>query len=82
VIAAVVRRPARPVPLAGKRTAKPLLANKSAAFDAWKQQVTPLFARLLPGCNVELLLPQAYYFGCREADKLSARRRSARPTTS
>ncbi len=43
--------------------------NKSAAFDAWKQQVTPLFARLLPGCNVELLLPQAYYFGCREADK-------------
>jgi hypothetical protein len=44
-------------------------AGKSAAIEAWKQQVTPLFMRLLPGCNVELLLPQAYYFGCREADK-------------
>lgn len=43
--------------------------NKTAAFEAWKQQVTPLFTRMLPGCNVELLLPQAYYFGCREADK-------------
>ncbi|EOA04777.1 hypothetical protein HFRIS_010389 [Herbaspirillum frisingense GSF30] len=44
-------------------------ANKTAAFDAWTQQVTPIFTRLLPGCNVELLLPQAYFFGCREADK-------------
>src|SRR5450830_1023802 len=26
-------------------------------------------ARFLPGCNVELLLPQPYYFACREADK-------------
>lgn len=44
-------------------------AGKSAAFEAWKQQVTPLLTRLMPGCSVELLLPQAYYFGCREADK-------------
>ena len=44
-------------------------AGKSAAIDAWKQQVTPLLTRMLPGCNIELLLPQAYYFGCREADK-------------
>ncbi|MFL9923449.1 DUF2863 family protein [Herbaspirillum lusitanum] len=44
-------------------------AGKSAALEAWKQQATPLMTRLLPGCNVELLLPQAYYFGCREADK-------------
>ena len=42
---------------------------KLAAFEAWKQQVAPLMARSLPGCNVELLLPQPYYFGCRDADK-------------
>ncbi len=44
-------------------------ARKEAAFEAWTQQATPLFTRLLPGCSVELLLPQAYFFGCREADK-------------
>jgi hypothetical protein len=27
-------------------------------------------ARLLPGCGIELLLPEAYYVACREADKL------------
>lgn len=43
--------------------------EKTAAMEAWNTQVTPLLTRFLPGCNVELLLPQAYYFACREADK-------------
>jgi hypothetical protein len=30
----------------------------------------PTVARLLPGCGIELLLPEAYYMACREADKL------------
>jgi hypothetical protein len=33
-------------------------------------QAGPSIARLLPGCGTELLLPEAYYVACREADKL------------
>lgn len=43
--------------------------EKNAALQAWTAQATPLFTRFLPGCHVELLLPQPYYFACREADK-------------
>ncbi|MDL2357184.1 MAG: DUF2863 family protein, partial [Pseudomonadota bacterium] len=35
-----------------------------------REQATPNVARLLPGCGIELLLPEAYYVACREADKL------------
>ncbi|MFZ6752956.1 DUF2863 family protein [Undibacterium sp. Dicai25W] len=41
---------------------------KSAALEEWQQQVEPLVKNLLPGCGVELLLPEAYYTACREAD--------------
>lgn len=40
------------------------------ALEAWRTQATPTVARLLPGCGIELLLPEAYYMACREADKL------------
>jgi hypothetical protein len=43
--------------------------QRAAAQAAWSTQATPLLTRFLPGCNVELLLPQPYYFACREADK-------------
>lgn len=43
--------------------------EKALALEAWTTQATPLLSRFLPGCNVELLLPQPYYFACREADK-------------
>lgn len=46
-----------------------ILRAKENALTAWSQQATPSFTRFLPGCNVELLLPQPYYFACREADK-------------
>jgi hypothetical protein len=29
----------------------------------------PTVVRLLPGCSVDLLLPEAYYIACREADQ-------------
>ncbi|MFZ6690660.1 DUF2863 family protein [Undibacterium sp. SXout20W] len=41
---------------------------KSAALLEWQQQVEPTIKNLLPGCGIELLLPEAYYTACREAD--------------
>jgi hypothetical protein len=44
--------------------------EREAALEQWRTQAGPSIARLLPGCGVELLLPEAYYMACREADKL------------
>jgi hypothetical protein len=46
------------------------VAERATALEQWRSQATPNVARLLPGCGVELLLPEAYYMACREADKL------------
>lgn len=35
----------------------------------WRNQAGPNVLSLLPGCGVELLMPEAYYVACREADK-------------
>jgi hypothetical protein len=40
------------------------------ALDAWTTQGKPTVERLMPGCGIELLIPEAYYMACREADKL------------
>lgn len=45
-------------------------AVRASALEAWREQGMANVARLLPGCGVELLLPEAYYVACREADKL------------
>lgn len=45
-------------------------AARSAALTQWQQQATPNVARLMPGCGIELLLPDAYFIACREADRL------------
>jgi hypothetical protein len=45
-------------------------AVREAALEQWRAQAGPSVARLLPGCGTELLLPEAYYVACREADKL------------
>jgi hypothetical protein len=44
-------------------------ADKQAVLQAWQAQATPHISRLLTGCNIELMLPEAYYMACREADK-------------
>lgn len=44
--------------------------ERAAALEQWRAQATPTITRLLPGCGIELLLPEAYYVACREADKL------------
>lgn len=43
--------------------------ERANALEQWRAQATPTVNRLLPGCGVELLLPEAYYMACREADK-------------
>ena len=43
--------------------------ERANALAAWREQATANVARMLPGCGVELLLPEAYYVACREADK-------------
>ncbi len=44
--------------------------ERATALEQWRSQAQPTVARLLPGCGIELLLPEAYYMACREADKL------------
>lgn len=44
-------------------------ADRDEALTQWRAQATPTIARLLPGCGVELLLPEAYFVACREADR-------------
>jgi hypothetical protein len=46
------------------------MAERANALEQWRTQATANVARLLPGCGIELLLPEAYYVACREADKL------------
>ncbi len=43
--------------------------EKLEAYLEWKKQTLPNIERLLPGCGVELLLPEAYFVACREGDK-------------
>ena len=43
--------------------------QREHALAQWKTQALPNIARLLPGCGIELLLPEAYFVACREADR-------------
>ncbi|MEI2415663.1 DUF2863 family protein [Orrella sp. JC864] len=43
--------------------------GRSQALSRWTEQVQPTLAALLPGCGLELLLPDAYYVSNREADR-------------
>ena len=46
------------------------ITERANALGQWQTQATDTFTRLLPGCGIELLMPEAYYVACREADKL------------
>jgi hypothetical protein len=43
--------------------------DRAAALAQWRSRATPHIAGILPGCGVELLLPEAYFVAYREADK-------------
>lgn len=45
------------------------LQDRDHALAQWRAQAGPNVTRLLPGCSIELLLPEAYFVACREADK-------------
>ncbi|MFJ7566398.1 DUF2863 family protein [Herminiimonas sp. NPDC097707] len=45
------------------------LQERDEALAQWNTQAMPNIARLLPGCGIELLLPEAYFVACREGDK-------------
>ena len=69
IIAAVAIKNGTPTYRWQMDESKSAVQEKVAAQETWARHATPLLARFLPGCNVELLLPQPYYFACREADK-------------
>jgi hypothetical protein len=43
--------------------------DSSSVLSQWQSAATPDIAQAIPGCGIELLLPEAYYVACREADK-------------
>lgn len=43
--------------------------SRAEALARWIEQVQPTLASLLPGCGLELLLPDAYYVSNRDADR-------------
>lgn len=45
------------------------LRDRMTSMEQWQAQALPTIVRLLPGCGIDLLLPQAYYMACRQADR-------------
>jgi len=45
-----------------------MLQDRQSILRHWTAQAQPNIERLLPGCGVELLMPDAYYVACRNAD--------------
>ena len=44
--------------------------SRRHALSQWQVQAGPNVQLMMPGCGIELLLPESYYVACREADKL------------
>lgn len=44
-------------------------AERSQCEEQWTKQASANLSLLLPGCELECLLPDAYYASCREADE-------------
>ena len=43
--------------------------SRRSVLEEWQTQAGPNVQVLLPGCGIDLLLPDSYYVACREADK-------------
>lgn len=46
-----------------------VVSERQQALSQWRAQAMPTIEKMLPGCGIELLLPEAYYVASREADK-------------
>lgn len=44
-------------------------AERSTCLEEWSTQAKPTVARMMPGCEFELMLPDAFFYSCRESDK-------------
>lgn len=66
LLAVVVARAGEPL-FRWQATMEPL--GRTEALTQWQAQATPILLQLLPGCSIDLLIPEAYYIACREADK-------------
>jgi hypothetical protein len=51
------------------QTEAPARIERGMSLIAWQNAMQEPFAALLPGCEFELLLPEAYFTNCRLADK-------------
>jgi hypothetical protein len=45
-----------------------ILKAKEEALTRWQEKIHADVANLLPGCGFNILLPDSYYFACRESD--------------
>lgn len=43
--------------------------ERTQSLKDWQESMKPIISELLPGCEFELMLPDAYFTNCREADK-------------
>jgi hypothetical protein len=46
-----------------------IFALRQATMEQLRSQAQPTIERLLPGCGIELMMPEAYFVACREADR-------------
>ncbi len=46
-----------------------LTASKEKIYAAWQEHATGIVQALMPGCGVDLLLPETFYTACRTADR-------------
>lgn len=46
-----------------------IVSLRSSAMEQLRAQAQPTIERLLPGCGIELMMPEAYYVACRDADR-------------
>jgi hypothetical protein len=48
---------------------EPIRLERSLALKQWQESMHSVMSELLPGCEFDILLPDAFFTNCREADK-------------
>lgn len=67
---AAILAPANEAVFSWQDCAAPYAVNtlRQQALQQWRDLAQPVMQQLLPGCGVELLMPESFYTACREAD--------------
>lgn len=66
---AVVAAPAGAPLFRWQEEAREHHAERSTCLEQWNAQAKPTVSRIMPGCEFELMLPDAFFYSCRESDK-------------